>query len=43
MDLADEPGARSVAMRIGLVEAKYQGEARFEDLDTENCRMRLVA
>ena len=32
-----------VAMRIGPVEAKYQGEARFEELDAENYRMRLVA
>jgi carbon monoxide dehydrogenase subunit G len=32
-----------VAMRIGPVEAKYQGEARFEELDVENYHMRLVA
>ncbi len=32
-----------VAMKVGPVEAKYQGEARFEELDTENYRMRMVA
>ncbi len=32
-----------VAMKVGPVEAKYQGEARFEELDAENYRMRMVA
>jgi len=32
-----------VAVKVGPVEAKYQGEARFEELDAENYRMRMVA
>ena len=32
-----------VAAKVGPVEAKYQGEARFEELDAQNYRMRLVA
>ena len=43
-EMVDERSFKGrVAMRIGPVEANYKGDARFEELDEENYRMRLVA
>jgi carbon monoxide dehydrogenase subunit G len=43
-EMVDERSFRGrVAVKVGPVEAKYKGDARFEELDVDNYRMRLVA
>ena len=43
-EMVDERSFRGrVSVKVGPVEARYEGDARFEELDVDNYRMRLVA